>query len=418
MSATQGQNSGPKNGKTGLTFDKARDQKAQQKMEDARIALLLNAPFFGNLILSLETVNADDWLPTLATDGRKLFYNSEFVLSLPDKELQFGLAHEVLHCAYVHIGQIGMARMGNRDKQLWNVALDYCVNSDLVEAKVGTLIKTIKICYDDKYLNWSAEQVYDDLIEDQKQDKKKGKGQPGDGEGEQPFDYHFEEVDDPETLQDEMLGRVLQASAAAGAGKTPAGIQRYLDKILKPVIDWRALIEQNIKSLVKSDYTFMRPSRRSAIYDCILPGANVDDKIDVWVVLDMSGSTSPFAKDMVSEVLNLVDSYPDYRVNIIQFDTEVYNHAVFTPENRNDLDSYEFKGGGGTMFECVYNYWKENQIVPEKAIWFTDGYPCGAWCTPNDEGYADTIWILHGTDTIQPPFGQYAWYDTEAKKQK
>lgn len=396
----------------GLKFDKKRDQLAQEKLTQARIALLLKQPFFGNLALRLDMVNADDKLPTLATDGYKLYYNSEFVMSLPDRELVFGIGHEVLHCAYSHIGSLGMARLGNRDKQLWNMALDYCVNADLVDNKVGDLIKTIEICYDPKYANMTAEQVYDQLVAD-------GKTPPpnGGGSGEGSFDYHFEEVDDPEKLQDDMLNAVIQAAAAAGAGKTPLGVQRYIDKILKPVIDWRELIEQNLQSMVKSDYTFMRPSRRSFSCDAIFPGSNVDAMIDVWVVLDMSGSTGPFVKDMVSEVFNLVDSYADYRINIIQFDTEVYNHATFTPENVGDLDEYEFRGGGGTMFECVYNFWKENDITPKKAIWFSDLYPCGGWCTPGDEGYADTIWIGHGTTSIVPPFGQVAYYDEEEKKQ-
>jgi hypothetical protein len=39
---------------------------------------------------------------------------------------------------------------------------------------------------------------------------------------------------------------------------------------------------------------------------------------------------------------------------------------------------------------------------------FTDGYPFGSW---GDENYTDTVWILHGTTTIVPPWGQYAYYD-------
>jgi hypothetical protein len=39
---------------------------------------------------------------------------------------------------------------------------------------------------------------------------------------------------------------------------------------------------------------------------------------------------------------------------------------------------------------------------------FTDGYPYGSW---GDENYCDTVWVLHGTTSIVPPFGQYAYYD-------
>jgi len=39
---------------------------------------------------------------------------------------------------------------------------------------------------------------------------------------------------------------------------------------------------------------------------------------------------------------------------------------------------------------------------------FTDGYPWGSW---GDEFYCDTVFIIHGTDKIVPPFGEYAYYE-------
>ena len=46
------------------------DAQCVEKITTARIALLLKAPFFGNLATRLKLVNADDWLSTAATDGR------------------------------------------------------------------------------------------------------------------------------------------------------------------------------------------------------------------------------------------------------------------------------------------------------------------------------------------------------------
>ena len=44
-----------------------------------------------------------------------------------------------------------------------NIAADYCVNSDLIEQRVGEKIPVG--LYDNKYQGWSAEEVYDDLYE-------------------------------------------------------------------------------------------------------------------------------------------------------------------------------------------------------------------------------------------------------------
>ena len=44
----------------------------------------------------------------------------------------FLFGHEVLHVVYDHMG-----RFGGRDKQLANIAADYCVNGDLVKNNIG-----------------------------------------------------------------------------------------------------------------------------------------------------------------------------------------------------------------------------------------------------------------------------------------
>lgn len=419
--------SSTKQTQTGLTFDAARDKKAQEKLTNSRIAMLLKQPFFGNLALRLEPVNADEWLTTLATDGRKFYYNSEFVLKLSDKELIFGFAHEILHCVYAHVGSLGFARQANRDKQLWNISLDFCVNGDLVDAQIGEKITTIEICYDRKYVGWTAEDVYDDIMQnaqkykgmsafdDHLDDNDSDDGEDGDGSEEGDGKGKGKgrpKVGDVDKLRDEMLSSVMQAAAAAGAGKTPAGVQRYLDRILKPVIDWRSLVEQHIQSQIKSDYTFMRPSKRSFSCDAILPGSNVDTMVELHIAMDMSGSTAPYAKDMVSEVLNIVESYQDFKLHLFCFDTAVYDYVTITPDNICDLEEYEFKGGGGTDFECIFTHLEENDISPKTLVIFTDGYPCGGWGNPD---LCDTIWIIHGNDNIQGPFGITCSYDAAAK---
>jgi predicted metal-dependent peptidase len=62
---------------------------------------------------------------------------------------------------------------------------------------------------------------------------------------------------------------------------------------------------------------------------------------------------------------------------------------------------YELMGGGGTEFDCCYDYMKAEGIEPKKFIMFTDGYPWGSW---GDEHYCDSLFIVHGTGYGgQPP---------------
>ena len=82
------------------------------------------------------------------------------------------------------------------------------------------------------------------------------------------------------------------------------------------------------------------------------------------------------------------------------------------PSNADELIDYIPQGGGGTDFECNWDYMKQNGIEPKKFIMFTDGYPFGSW---GDELYCDTCFIIHGNEEIVP-FVPYAYYTKEANK--
>ena len=130
------------------------DAASKEKLVTARISMLLKAPFFGNIATRLELVNADEWCPTAATDGRRFYYNSEFVNKMPLRQVEFLMGHEVLHAVYDHMG-----RRDNRDPQVWNIAADYCINADLISQRLGEQITVVEILYDPKYNGMSAEEV-------------------------------------------------------------------------------------------------------------------------------------------------------------------------------------------------------------------------------------------------------------------
>ena len=136
-------------------------EQIEDKLIKARIEMLISAPFFGNLATRLRFKDATEWCPTLATDGRYFYYNRNFVAALSDAEIVFGIGHEVLHCVYDHFD---VNRRGNRDPRLWNIANDYVINADLIDAKIGEEIKLVQICFDWKYRGMISEEIYDDLF--------------------------------------------------------------------------------------------------------------------------------------------------------------------------------------------------------------------------------------------------------------
>jgi len=403
--------------------DPRKDATAREKLVTARIGLLLKAPFFGNLATRLQLTNADAWCGTAATDGRKFYYNSEFINNLPLKQLEFLFGHEVLHVVYDHMG-----RRGNRDPKLWNIADDYCVNSDLIEQRVGEKIPVA--LYDAKFKGQSAEEVYDYLYENAEKidigkllqqvldDHLDGEGS-GDGDGDDDNDgkgrprLSKEEID---AIRDEIKEAVLQAAQVVGAGNLPAGVKRMIKDLTEPVISWQELLQQQIQSIIKDDFTWLRPSRRGWHMDAIMPGTKPGETIDICIAIDTSGSISERdIKDFMSEIQGIMDSYNEYKIKVWCFDTEVYNEQSFTSENLDDISSYEPAGGGGTDFMANWEYMKEHNIEPKKFIMFTDGMPFGEW---GEENYCDTVWIIKGNPGCEPPWGIWAHYEEAAKGSK
>ena len=400
------------------------DEKVRDKIVTARISMLFKMPFLGNLATRLKLVNADSWLPTAATDGRHLFYNTKFFDMLTMGQTVFVVGHEILHVIYEH-----MDRRFDRDPQLWNVATDFAINADLLHSSppVGEKVTQFPICYDAKYKDRTAEDIYEelyknaekidiqqlvDMVMDEHLDPKKegegqgnGKGEDGNGDGRPCMS-----PEERRAIRDEIKEAIMQAYHAAGAGNVPAGIKRLLKDITQPKMNWRELIRQQIESTFKNDFSWQRPSRRSWHMDAVMPGMTKDPMIDVCISIDMSGSISDEqAKDFLSEIQGIMSQFVNYKLHVWCFDTKVYNPKVFNSDDCDEITSYKVKSGGGTDFMCNWEWMKDKEVEPKQFIMFTDGYPCGEWGEPE---YCDTIFLIHnGGHKIEAPFGITVEYD-------
>jgi predicted metal-dependent peptidase len=400
-------------------FTSSEKNKIVEKLVTARVGLLLRHPFFGNLATRLRLIDASDWCSTLATDGRNFYYSNDFVNRLTPKQAEFGFAHEVLHNVFDHMG-----RREHRDPTLSNIAADYAANQILKDERIGEVPDFIQIFQDNKYRGWSYEKIYDELYENAEkidigslgelldehldgEGDNEGGGGDGDKEGNGKGRPRLT-AEEKKAIKDEIKEAIVAAAQSAGAGKVPAGIQRMIKDFTEPKMDWRQLLRMSIQSIIKSNFSFSRPNRKSQHCGAILPGLMNEDTIDVSIGIDMSGSISDaMAMDFISEVKGIMDEYVDFKLDIWCFDTSVYNYAQFTRDNADEIMSYECKGGGGTDFDVNWKFMKDNDILPKKFIMFTDGYPCGSW---GDADYCDTLFIVHGDETINAPHGQTAHY--------
>jgi predicted metal-dependent peptidase len=405
------------------------DLEVREMIVSGRVRMLIKHPFFGTLATRLKLVEAE-WLPTAAVDGKHFYYNPDFFRTLTPEEIDFVVGHEVFHCVYDHCGEGGRLfdfAEEKRDGKLWNIAADYKVNQACVEAKIGNMPKSA--LYDRKYYKMYTEEIYSDLI---KQKEEQGKDFSdtqtldehmfGDGEGQgagkdgeydptgrkAPIKISKEEA---KAIKDQMKQAVLQAAQSAGAGNLPGDIKRIIKEMTEPKMDWREHLNLSMQSALKSDFTWMRQSRKSRSLGIYLPGMDNEYQVEAAIGLDVSGSIDhQMLKDFMGEIYGIMQQFQDFRLRVWTFDTQVYAESFkeFTPMNAEEIKEYEIIGCGGTDFECNWAFMEENDITPDKFIMFTDGYPFGSWGNPN---YCDTLFVIHGDKSIVPPFGEHTYYN-------
>lgn len=370
-------------------------------LQRAKVALLLDHPFFATLLLSMETKVTDE-IPTAAVDGQRLYINMSFFEKWTSDEQKGLLAHEVLHPAFLH-----HTRRNGRDPMIWNMACDYAINWILKEAGLrlpqGGLI-------DEKYKDMTVDAIYDQVF---KEIKKKNGGtqggktvawKPGDG-----FSGGAGDVLDAPQMTDselqeheqEIMQRLVAAHhVAKQQGKAPASISRMIDQMLEPQVDWRTALRQLVSEKVHDDYSWVKPNRRfmsvSKFYFPILENERFGE---IVLAVDTSGSISQQDLNEYAAEVNDIHEILSNTVHVIYCDAAVAHVDHFDPDDPVEMNIH---GGGGTDFRPPFKWVEKNDIEPKMLIYFTDGY-CNSFPSPPEY---DVIWCVNGgIDKFEPPFG-------------
>lgn len=130
----------------------------------------------------------------------------------------------------------------------------------------------------------------------------------------------------------------------------PGGWRRWADRRLHPAVDWRAelgaLLRRGVRRTAgRADFTYARPSRRTAGDGIVMP-AMVGPDPDVALVVDTSGSITPgLLTGFLTEITAILAraAGPRRRVRVICCDRRA--HGVQTVRRAEDI---ELVGGGGT----------------------------------------------------------------------
>lgn len=167
-----------------MSKDTYTDQVAYDALIKARVALIMHSgwqgAFYAPLAMRLDLIE-DRSMPTAATDGKHLFYNPEYIMSLSEA-LRVGLiVHEANHCASLH-----HHRMGFKPLDQWNTAVDYPTNEAV--RKAGFAIKDTWL-HDPKFYDMAAEDIYHVLfpaVPPQQEDTDEPEDEPDQADDSQP----------------------------------------------------------------------------------------------------------------------------------------------------------------------------------------------------------------------------------------
>lgn len=372
------------------------------KILAAQTALLWDHPFFGVLLLQLKKVDATDTpeIQTMATDGRHLFYHSPFVDGLTKDELVFVLAHEVMHNALEH-----HIRRQSRKPGRWNKAADYAINGELAECKVGRMPDGGLL--EPRFTGLSAEEIYRILDdENNNDDSDEGQGDPGGCGGTMDGCAQHDEAAKAE-LRAEMQTQIRQAAMtakAAQAGQLPAGVQRIIDELLTPKVDWRQVLRRFIDESLTRDFSWAKPNRRMIPHGIITPGSVSCGVSHIVIAVDTSGSiNNEILKDFAAEINGAFNEGAVDKLTVIYADARVHNVEEF--ETGDELVLHP-QGGGGTAFSDTFERINTEYPDAKATIYLTDMY-VGDF---GEEPPHAVLWGVYGRNqdfgSLNPPFGE------------
>jgi predicted metal-dependent peptidase len=323
-----------------------------------------------------------------------MIWNTDFLSKLNEEELKFIVAHELMHLMMDHHG-----RRDTRDPLLWNIVTDMLINHALREARVGEPFKAGIFAETAEQANKTSEELYDDMIQDIKEQAKARAKASGEGNGGEPMptggcgisdpdldDYATEGESVEHLPKNDQTARREWNSTAAAAASMAAGTSagKHLVGLLNPPpakVKWQNLLRScSARALAahgRDDTTWQRTSRRSPP-GFILPGTKTR-RVNIAVVVDTSGSVSDAdLAQCLAEIYVIAGIQSNIKWFLAVHDAEVFSKGWVNGRP----DAARFGGRGGTAFTPAYDAVRDTGAKFDVMIHFTDGYPCESWPDP------------------------------------
>lgn len=376
------------------------DFTAEEKISKAIIDLQKPQPFFAHLVMRMRirkftseeeaAIESTNRAATACVDAfGRMQYKQEFVNSLKTEEVCGLLAHETMHVALAHL-----QRLGPRDQKLANIAMDVVVNMMVVKSGMKLPPDGIPVDQHSDESNFiinktrvsikkvsekTWEEVYAEilqLLEDNNDLPRVNKMVTVGGKSIQQDEHNFDQTGDmtPEQKEEWKSALAEAAAYAKSRGNVPGGMERLIDALLKPKVNWQAMLRKYLRShLQPVDWSYQRPNKKSYPSEVFLPIVR-KESVEVEVIIDTSGSIGhEELKEFMSEVLSISKSSQHVQMSVSFADTAI--RARYPVRNNTQASILALKpmGGGGTCMENALDEIKEkNRQVPVTIV-LTDG---------------------------------------------
>ena len=232
-------------------------------------------------------------------------------------------------------------------------------------------------------------------------------------------DHSFWDGDDEEqTQKSTWLNRMVDATqimknleGGNGRGTVPEGILREIKHLTQSQLDWKTILNDFIQEEI-NDYSFSPPDRRFDDSPFFLPDYNEKDEHveDILFMIDTSGSMSDKQiAQCYSEIKGAIDQFDGKLKGWLGFfDAMVVPPIPFTDEE--DFKIIRPFGGGGTSFQCVLDYVRNEMEktldkLPASLIYLTDGF--APWPEEKDAMDIPVLWLINN-EQAEPPWGKVA----------
>ena len=229
-------------------------------------------------------------------------------------------------------------------------------------------------------------------IDQQSQGKGDGQGEgSGDGQGdgddnydgengayEDTPDYYdahdaWQKSDSSQNMAnaDDVVKEMMNNAASKSRGRIPSNVQEIMKKLNeKPIINWRQQLRKYM-GMVSKPYkkTITRKSRRQP-ERCDLRGKLNDHVAELIVAIDTSGSMDAETISYCMNEIFEISKAMECKITIIECDCKITR--IYEAKSPRDVKP-DVTGRGGTSFQPVFDYIKENNKRNVVVCYFTDG---------------------------------------------